>query len=204
MNAARSVTVSRSAEIDRRAHTRQQILDATRRLLALGEAFARLSIHRIVNEAGISRATFYLHFRSKRDLIAALGRTETGEWVMIAAPFLSNPKANRKVLKHAIEQLIATWRLHSAVLTGIIEHAEYDEETRFGWRDTIHEIARAVGESIRQRRPRLSAEQAEQRGRLLVWAGERYLHQQTRELSSDSDHLLVESLTDMIWRVMQS
>ncbi len=91
MSPARSITVSKSPEGDRRAQTRRHVLDATRELLATGEAFATLSIQRIVEKAGVSRATFYLHFRSKRELIAALAQMETSQWRQIAAPFLMNP-----------------------------------------------------------------------------------------------------------------
>lgn len=203
MSPARSITVSKSPEGDRRAQTRRHVLDATRELLATGEAFATLSIQRIVEKAGVSRATFYLHFRSKRELIAALAQMETSQWRQIAAPFLMNPNATRKVLQRAVAELLVVWRRHHAVIAGIIELAEYDEETREGWRDTVHEIARVVGQAIHQRRPKLSADQAEQIGRLIVWAGERFLHQETRDSNEETDKLRVDSLADMIWRVMK-
>lgn len=203
MNSVRSVTIGKSPESDRRGQTRQQILGATRRLLAQGEAFAKLSIQRIVDEAGVSRATFYLHFRSKRELIAALGRTETSEWEKISSPFLMNPKANRKVFERAVKQLIVAWRRHHAVLAGIIELAEYDEETRYGWRDTIHEIARGVGQALQKRQPQLSADQAEHLGRLIVWAGERYLHQEARDPCPDGNDLIVHSLTNLVWKLFR-
>lgn len=203
MSAQRSVTVTMTGDLDRRGQTRQQILDATRSLLAQGESFARLTIPKIVATAGVSRATFYLHFQSKRELIAALGQKETADWVEIAAPFLHDRNAGRDVLEQAITQLLVLWRQHRAVLAGIIELAEYDDETRFGWRDTIHSIAQVIAQAMRERRPELCAEQAEQLGRLVVWAGERYLHQETRESSPEQDRWLIDSITDMIWRVMQ-
>lgn len=203
MSPTRSVTVRKTSNDDRRAQTRQQILEATRTLLSQGESFARMSIPRIVSEAGISRATFYLHFRSKRALMAALGEAETADWRTIAEPFLTNPHAGREVLERAIEQLVEVWRAHRAVLAGIIELCEYDEEASDGWRDTVHEIARVIGSAVRVRRPRFSADQAEDLGRLIVWAGERYLHQEARQVSPEQDRRLVASLTEMIWSLMR-
>lgn len=50
--------------------TRARILDATLRVMAGGLAF--LSIPAVAREAGVSVPTVYRHFRTKRDLIAAL------------------------------------------------------------------------------------------------------------------------------------
>ncbi len=202
MSRVKSVTINKSTEVDRRTHTRQQIIDATRKLLAQGEAFARLSIGRIVVVAGVSRATFYLHFRTKRELVAALAQSETGAWATIAAPFLDDPRADRAVLSVVVRQLVDLWREHRAVLAGIIELAEYDDDTRAAWRDTAAEVARMVATSMRCRRPELSPAEADYRSRLLVWAGERFLHQEAGQPMPDHDRLLIESLTELFWRMV--
>ena len=203
MSGSRSVTLPATATPDRRAQTNQQILNATRDLLAGGEPLARLSIQRIVEAAGVSRATFYLHFRTKRDLMSALAQQETREWSAIAMPFLANLSANRLALEQAVMQAVQTWRVHSAVLSGVIELAEYDEDTRSAWNDTIGTIAQTIAAGIRLRRPELTRQQADQLGLLIAWSGERLFHQQAREPSSDDDQLLVWSLVEMIWSVMK-
>lgn len=201
MSAPRSFTVSPPGEPDRRAATRQQILAATRSLLAQDEVFARLSIQRIVAAAGVARATFYLHFRSKRELIAALAESETGAWVEVAGPFLQNPLASREQLELTVTQLLAQWREHQAVLAGIIELAAYDEETRQVWRDLIGGIAATIAEGIGLRRPDLPADVVRQLGQLIAWAGERYLHQEAGQPQSERDRLIVASLTELMWRL---
>lgn len=204
MGVARSVTVaSAGQDADGRAATRQQILAATRRLLAQGEAFARLSVQRIVDAAGVSRATFYLHFRTKRELIAALAQSETGEWRNVAAPFLDDVGADRAALADSLAQLLTLWREHRAVLAGIIELAEYDADTRAAWRDTIHGIAAVISASLRLRRPEMAADDVESLGRLIAWSGERFLHQEAGAQPCQRDRQLVESLTEMIWRLCQ-
>jgi len=204
MKATRSVTLATRDGKDRRARTTQQILDATRDLLAGGEPLARLSINRIVAAAGVSRATFYLHFRTKRDLMAALAGEETQQWTAIVESFLGNPKADRSVLERAVAEAAEAWRTHRAVLSGFIELAEYDKDTRCAWKETVHTIGQSIATAIQQRRPTLSAAEAQQLGRLIAWAGERILHQEAESTPRESDRLLNWSLTEMIWAVMNN
>lgn len=55
----------------RSAHTRSDLLQATRDLLET-EPFSELSLARVAKHAGVSRQAVYLHFDSKIDLLLAL------------------------------------------------------------------------------------------------------------------------------------
>lgn len=50
--------------------TRERLLDAAYRILS-EESFTQLSIDRVTERAGLSRRTFFLHFKSKDQLLAA-------------------------------------------------------------------------------------------------------------------------------------
>ncbi|SNY67386.1 TetR/AcrR family transcriptional regulator [Paractinoplanes atraurantiacus] len=52
--------------------TEARILAATERLLGRGERFTELPVQRVLTEAGVSRATFYAHFKDKTDLVLRL------------------------------------------------------------------------------------------------------------------------------------
>jgi len=52
--------------------TRRRILDAVVRILA--ENVADLSVEAVARESGVSRPTIYRHFRTKRDMVDAVGR----------------------------------------------------------------------------------------------------------------------------------
>ena len=54
-----------------RAFTRQRLLEAARQVFAV-RGYPDATVDEIASEAGASRATFYLHFKSKTDLAAAL------------------------------------------------------------------------------------------------------------------------------------
>lgn len=54
-----------------RALTRQRLIEAARQVFA-ARGYPDATVDEIASEAGASRATFYLHFKSKTDLTAAL------------------------------------------------------------------------------------------------------------------------------------
>ena len=125
-----------------RRRNRNRILDATKELLTEGQRFTKLSINRIAQTAGVSRAAFYLHFQSKSDLIAGLAKRETDRWIESATPALVNASIKKDGLQQLAWNAIALFRDNRGALAGIIEMAEYDDQTRAAWRETIHGIAR--------------------------------------------------------------
>lgn len=60
--------------VDRRVHrSRAALLDALRLLMA-ERGYERLTIQNLLEHSGVARATFYAHFSSKDDLLAASAR----------------------------------------------------------------------------------------------------------------------------------
>ena len=72
-----------------RGETEQRILDGTIELLDAGASLAGLSVNRIVEASGVSRATFYLHFADKRGLVSRLAETELTAFQMVTASFIA-------------------------------------------------------------------------------------------------------------------
>jgi AcrR family transcriptional regulator len=63
----RSVTRRRSTHHAVQAEaTEACLLSAVKQLLETGEPFTAISVQRILDEAGVSRATLYAHFRGNR------------------------------------------------------------------------------------------------------------------------------------------
>src|ERR1700739_1830097 len=77
----------------RRAQMERRLLDATERLMRDGASFTELSVDRLSNEAGISRASFYIYFEDKGHLLRRLARQVLGDladpaarlWVVVGA-----------------------------------------------------------------------------------------------------------------------
>lgn len=65
---------------DRRAQTRQKILDAAAELF-LEHGFENTTMVQIVDKANIVKGTFYQHFQTKVDLLVALGWRDSAERV---------------------------------------------------------------------------------------------------------------------------
>ncbi|MEX0992850.1 MAG: helix-turn-helix domain-containing protein [Solirubrobacterales bacterium] len=189
----------------RREATREEILSAAQRLLEQGEPLAALSVNRIAAEAGVSRATFYLHFPGKRDLLAQLAAQEVLEWDEIAAPFFANPEAGRDELERVAAGVVAMWREHAGVLGGLVELAEYDTEARETWRAAVGQIGATIAAALRERSPELTAAEADTLGQMVAWMGERSLHQMVGAQADDETmDRVAHALTDAVWRIAEA
>mgnify|MGYP000085428387 CR=1 FL=1 len=192
--------------IDRRQTrdaTEQRILDGTTRLLDGGASLAGLSINRIAEESGVSRATFYLHFGDKRALIARLAETELRAFESVTDPFIDDPNAGREKLADVMRKLAGVWRDHAGVLSSLIELAEYDADSREQWQTIVQAVAANLAPAIRARRTDLDEAQVITLSEVIAWTGERSMHQMIgREASQQQIDRVAEGLTEAIWRIV--
>lgn len=187
---------------ERRAATAGEILAATRRLLEQGEPVSGLSVERIAAEAGVSRATFYLHFPDKLDLISQLAdqlfswRDEG--WVGA----LADPELDLATFEGFMRDVVSRWSENRALLAAIIELAEYDPRIQQAWRGAIGEVAaRAAeqfelhwkGSSARPSDPAMIAE-------VFAWMFERCCHQIARDPARED--AVVTAMSEIIWRTL--
>ncbi|MGW6471294.1 TetR/AcrR family transcriptional regulator [Streptomyces nigra] len=108
----------------RSAATVAQVMSTLRRLLESGEAFSEISVQRILEEAGVSRATFYAHFQSKSDVLVRL--TNDLRESLLAHARQWNPAAGPDALARFFEDVIKTHRLHQSLIKAVREAAAYD------------------------------------------------------------------------------
>ena len=82
-----NIDLARRAEIgrERRAQTRSQILEAGAKLLSERHA-AALTVDAVVEAAGVAKGTFYYHFQSMDDLVAAVGEKLAESFDEMLAP----------------------------------------------------------------------------------------------------------------------
>jgi AcrR family transcriptional regulator len=194
------------SRVDRRQTrdaTESKILEATNELLDGGASLAGLSVNRIAEQAGVSRATFYLHFSDKRGLIAKLAETELAEFAQVMDPFLDTPGAGREELATMITALVELWRDHYGVLSSLIELAEYDSDARETWNLILKAVADRIEIAVKARRTELSAEQTKTLAEVIAWTGERTCHQMLSANSNKRDVARIsEALTDAVWRTI--
>jgi TetR/AcrR family transcriptional regulator, ethionamide resistance regulator len=121
--------------LEERTYTRTQaaVLDATERLLAQ-RPFSELSVNDLIDEAGISRTSFYAHFDSRTAVIAECLRRVMGQIAVAVDPFLAESEADPEAaIRASIRRWVAVAREHGAVLRTVSEVWPHDERLRELW-----------------------------------------------------------------------
>ncbi|WP_229701386.1 TetR/AcrR family transcriptional regulator [Streptomyces camponoticapitis] len=109
--------------------TEARLLSAVTQLLGTGEPFTAISVQRIIDQAGVSRATFYAHFRGKSDILARLSAQLRESLLALARqwdPAVGENGADRYT--RFFEEVIVVHRTHRSLITAIREVAAYDPE----------------------------------------------------------------------------
>jgi AcrR family transcriptional regulator len=193
------VDLSLTGDTIRRGGAREPIIQAVHDLLNEGASFSELSVGRIADRAGVSRATFYLHFADKRALLGALAQRELTQWREVAEPLFANPDAGYDELLRTVEDMFAMWDDQRAVLAALIELAEYDDDARAAWRGVIESVGAMIAQYSLARKD-VAVEDAELSGRMIAWMAERVCHQMLASASKSERAALAEALTETIWR----
>ncbi|CCK24944.1 hypothetical protein BN159_0565 [Streptomyces davaonensis JCM 4913] len=108
----------------RSAATVAQVMSALQQLLDAGEAFSEISVQRILEEAKVSRATFYAHFQSKTDVLVRLTNELRESLLALAQEW--EPSAGPDRLAQFFEDVVRIHRAHQSVITAVREAAAYD------------------------------------------------------------------------------
>lgn len=202
----RGFTVQAGAGRERRAATRRQILDALRSLLEDGAPVAGLSVERIVSRAGVSRATFYVHFAGKAEVVTALSDDDMEPWLAHALPVLADPTSDRAAFAQIIRELVANWRAHAAVSASLVELAEYDPAVREAWHGIVDRLAGELAEHLRRRwagRDVAAQSAPKDIADVIAWMVERNCHQLVRVGSPADDDRIAVALAEAIWRIIE-
>jgi AcrR family transcriptional regulator len=128
----------------RRDDTRDRLLDATAALLAHGGSFSDLSVSRLATKAGISRATFYIYFEDKAELVRAwFDRIDEEAHAATAAWWTLEGEVTRDDIHRVLTRIIDVYRQHGPLLAAVQDMAAYDPLLR----DVVAEsFARAQGD----------------------------------------------------------
>jgi TetR/AcrR family transcriptional regulator, ethionamide resistance regulator len=192
-----------STRTQRRAEIQRQLLEGTERLMAQGWAFTELSVDRLATGAGISRATFYVYFEDKSQLLLALTRQVFVELNDAAALWWNDAERRDPAdVRAAMKEIIATFRRHQAVLTAVVEMAAYDRTIAEVYQVLLNDVAanaqrvmeRGVAEGAVAPLPIREAATA------LTWMVERTCHQVVRFSPPEDDDRLAEAMTEIVWR----
>jgi AcrR family transcriptional regulator len=200
----RSVTRKiRKSDTEGGLTTAEHVINTLEQLLIDGESFTSLSIDHLAKKAGIARATFYLHFRNKGELVGLLMKRVGKEMRIAARDSMADlDQFGRadflKFMEHAIE---VQYR-HRAAIRAVIETSFYDPAVAKIYQsfmsqmigDTRHFIVRL--QAAGQAHPDAGPELAE----VLTWAAERCCNQMLKNNDSEANrHHLASLLTHVVW-----
>lgn len=153
-----------------RATNKEALVTATLSLLAEGSAYAEISIEQIVKRAGLSRPTFYSHFKDKRALILELGLDLQRAVAEAADPWLALGEGR---VRDTLAAVLTAFTAHREVASAIAEAATYDDEVNAFWH-TFHDRFMVIArDRIVASEPNLDPARAKARAFALVWMTER-------------------------------
>jgi AcrR family transcriptional regulator len=190
----------------RREDIRQRLLAVIEPALESGETYNDLSIGRLVDDAGISRSTFYTYFEDKGDLLTALTEHVITDMIEAGRQWWALPPDAAKADLHQALQAVATsYRRHGPLWSAIVQTAAYDPAVRAQYEDTIQhaigEIAAHIrsGQTTGSVHPELDPDRT---AIWITWMGERGLHQAVRIADPDTTEALTAALTEVVWKVL--
>lgn len=136
----------------RAPQTRDAIKEAVRDLLAT-RRLDDLTVNEIVERAGLSRQTFYVHFDTKYSVIAAL-IADTGEGILdVWAPlFDGHGPIREEQVRELAAITIARWRERAALFTATIEGWHSDGEIHDVWNAVLERFAERFTARLRRHR----------------------------------------------------
>lgn len=190
----------------RRGEIRDRLREAVERLMGEGESYTVLSVERIVREAGISRATFYVYFEDKSDLLRALAEDFMDRILVAAAVWWTlPPEADKSDLRAAMRAIFDAYLPHKVVMAAVVEVASYDAglQELFGrlLERTITEVARHIEEGQAGGHV-ASGIDPRRTAAWLTWMAERGLYQLVAPAPPEVVDRLLESITDITWNTL--
>ncbi|MEQ8659390.1 MAG: helix-turn-helix domain-containing protein [Gammaproteobacteria bacterium] len=182
-----------------------RLLAALERLLESEASFTALSVERLAREAGISRATFYLHFRDKSDLIERLLHRVEDEVVAAGGVWFQHAEdASYADLKRAMHGFMGVYREHRAILRAAAETAAYDDDVDSAYKHMLNRFrseSRAAVARIAAR-GRAHAELPPQLADVLAQAVDHCYVKLGTTLDGRALDELVEALTWIVWHAI--
>jgi TetR/AcrR family transcriptional regulator, ethionamide resistance regulator len=197
---------SQSSRAQRREEIRDRLRTAAEELMAQDESYTELSVERIVRKAGISRATFYVYFEDKGDLLRALAEDFIERLLVAAAVWWELPAdATKADLRTAMRAIFDAYLPHKVVMAAVVEVASYDAGLRELFGDLLNRTIAAVANHIATGQRDGYVERGldpERTAAWLTWMAERGLYQLVASANAASTERLLDALTDITWNTL--
>lgn len=167
-----------------------------------GASFTELGVERLAVAAGSSRATFYVYFKDKSQLLGDFAEqvlTEVGDAVqrLWGQPISPGPQQ----IRAAMGDLVAVYRKHQQILAAITEVAQYTPEIDEVYRSLIERNAGYIRDFLQREQAvgRVRALDSSETARVMAWMVERCCMQMLRDAPGEADGRLADSLAQIVW-----
>jgi AcrR family transcriptional regulator len=197
---------SQSSRSQRRAEIRDRLRAAVERLMAHDESYTELSVERLVREAGISRATFYVYFEDKGDLLRALAEDFIERIIVAASYWWELPAdAGKPELRAAMRAIFDAYLPHKVVMSAVVEVASYDAALSelFGnlLQRTMAQVAVHIEDGQKQGFVHQDLD-PERTAAWLTWMAERGLYELVASARNAEGERLLTAITDITWNTL--
>jgi AcrR family transcriptional regulator len=190
----------------RRTDIRDRLLEAIEKLAANGESYANVTIERLATTAGLSRATFYIYFEGKGDLLRVSFDEALQGLGAACSPWLAlGAKSSQADLRAALAQIIETYRAQASLMAAVADEATQDSSLR----DELSAAIQRGADALRAQIERGQGEGWIDRDLLpgetaawAIWMLERGLTQVVPHASDDTVAALIDTLADMAWHTL--
>jgi TetR/AcrR family transcriptional regulator, ethionamide resistance regulator len=190
----------------RREEVQEKLLAALERQLEGGTSLADVKVSDLAADAGISRATFYIHFQDKVDLIEEwLLETRRVLFEVSNAWYSASPELSRDQLRELLRAIFDAYRERLTLMSAMHETVLYDETLREEFAEAFEFHFAALTDHIRagqraglidsELRPRETAE-------WLVCLMERVPVQVGRDAGQRENDAHLEAATGVIWSAL--
>lgn len=199
-----SATVSRpSLHSERRNLTRQRLIEAS------VEKFSELGYHStriedIVDAAGASRSTFYLHFNSKVDIVHELLAIVEPEAIKIFARLGEMESVSRESLYGTIAEFVDFYARHRMAMRAIEDAIAIDHDVEAVYQPAVQRLAEGLARHLGSGQEGKHND-AQLRATLLIVQLERFCFMWIVRGGWDLDHdQTISSITDIWWREIRA
>ncbi len=190
----------------RREEIVQRTLPVVEQLLSAGGSYLTLTVEQILQEASLSRSTFYRYFRDKNELLLALIEPVL-EDVRLAAirPLARTSAPTQLQLAADLAANFEVYRPHIPLLNALVEVSYSDPEIRARFQQGfagVHETIAghiADGQAAGFVRPDIHPRET---AAWITWMAERGMTQLVAVADAPGRERLAESLAAMVWQAL--
>jgi AcrR family transcriptional regulator len=127
-----------------------RLLAAVESLLQEGASFSSITIESLAARAGISRASFYIHFQDKVELLEEwLPQARRDLMEVCSQWYDADPAIDRPTLRTIIASIIREYLTRMTLLLAAHEAAQYDATLRTDFNEAFQQHVQAMARHIR-------------------------------------------------------